>query len=410
MKLTSNSWFVIIVVFALLTSCQRKREFMRISSWVSSPAETELFETTLDSFKVAYPEVPFNFEPIPGNYAEKIQLMLGTQTGPDLFFIKGFLAPSYMSFGVLEPLDARIQAEVDIDIDDFFPNLLQSFQYDGKQYGLPKDFSPYVLFYNEEMFEEAGLSGPPTTWAELSTYAEQLTSKSIKGVSDQYGLVIEPITEMLMPFVYQNNGEFQKADGTLGITEPAFIEALNFYYSLYKQGVATIPTDVGQGWNGDVFGRRKAAMCLSGGWLIPFLKLNYPDLKWKVAFLPKGKSQATVAFTTAFTIPKASFYKDEAWTMMNYLTGTKGMGIWTKGGIAMPSRRSVAIENGFYQDSTYSVFMESAEFAKTFRVEFSERGFEEIVVAMQDIFYNGRDPKDAMKSIEKRILKYSLKR
>ena len=394
----------------LVSSCAKKNDNMRISSWVSSPEETRMFNATLDSFSEAEPDVVFDFEPIPGNYAEKLQLMLGTNTSPDLFFIKGYLAPSYMSFKILEPLDEYIENESTVDLADFYPNLLQSFQRDGNQYGLPKDFAPYVLFYNKTMFEEAGIDSLPSNWQELRQYAAMLTRDlDGDGSTDQYGLVIEPSTEMLMPFVFQNRGNFQNPDGSLGITDEPFIEALEFYHGLYKEGIATIPTDVGQGWNGDTFGRGMAAMCLSGGWLIPFLDGNYGELDWGVAELPAGKQKATIAFTTAFSMPKNSNYKADAWKMMNYLTGKEGMRIWTSQGLALPSRKSVAIKNGFYDDPVWGVFMNSAEFARTFQVEYSERGFEEMVVAMQAIFFTGKEPRQAMEDIKLRIEKYSLK-
>ena len=400
--------FMILVI--TIVSCQQRPKVMRISSWVSSPEETRLFESTLDSFSSQFPLVNYDFEPIPGNYSEKLQLMLGTNTGPDLFFLKGYLAPSYMSFNILEPLDSYIADSETTDINDFYPNLLESFNRDGIQYGLPKDFAPYVLFFNKDLFKEAGIDSVPKTWEELKLISAALTKDlDGDGKTDQYGLVIEPSTEMLMPFVYQNGGSFQNSDGSLGITDPPFIEALNFYHGLYQQGIATIPTDVGQGWNGDTFGRKMAAMCLSGGWLIPFLRSNYPDLNWHVAELPRGKEKATIAFTTAFSIPKSSAYKKEAWEMMNYLTGKDGMRIWTQQGLALPSRRSVAIKNGFYEDPVYGIFMNSASYARTFQVEFSERGFEEMVVAMQAIFFTDKDPGQAMNEIKSRIEKYSLK-
>ncbi len=404
-----NPLYILIALLATI-GCAKKQEQMRISSWVSSPEETRMFNATLDSFRAKSPDVTFDFEPIPGNYAEKLQLMLGTNTAPDLFFMKGYLAPSYMSFKILEPLDDYISSETALDPDDFYPNLLSAFQRDGKQYGLPKDFAPYVLFYNKKMFREAGLDSLPKNWAELRNYAEILTKDlDGDGSTDQYGLVLEPSTEMLMPFVFQNGGNFQNADGSLGITDEPFVEALEFYHGLYKDGIATIPTDVGQGWNGDTFGREMAAMCLSGGWLIPFIKGSYPDLDWAVAELPAGKQKATIAFTTAFAMPKQSVYKSDAWEMLNYLTGKEGMRIWTSQGLALPSRKSVAIQNGFYEDPVYGVFMNSAEFARTFQVEYSERGFEEMVVAMQAVFFTGKEPRQAMEDIKLRIEKYALK-
>ncbi len=399
-----------LIIVLALSSCMQGEKPMRISSWVSSPAETKMFRNTLDSFTIAHPEIVFDFEPIPGNYSEKLQLMLGTNTGPDLFFLKGYLAPSYISFDILEPINYYIEADSSINLDDFFPPLLDAFNKDGIQYGLPKDFAPYVLFYNKAMFKEAQLDSMPKNWEELEYFAQQLTKdKDNDGKTDQFGLVIEPSTEMLMPFVYQNEGSFQSADGKLGITDPSFIEALEFYYGLYQKGLATIPTDVGQGWNGDTFGREQAAMCFSGGWLIPFLKLSYPDVDWGVAPLPMGKTKATVAFTTAFAMPKSSKFKNDAWQMMNYLTGPKGMKIWTQQGLALPSRKSVAEKNGFYDDPVYSVFMESAEYASTLQVEISERGFEEISVALQAIFFTGKKPLEAMENIKPRIEKYSLR-
>ena len=83
------SLFFICALF--LGSCSQKQDRLRISSWVSSPEERRMFEETLDSFSEAHPDIEFDYEPIPGNYTEKLQLMLGTNTGPDLFFMKGYL-------------------------------------------------------------------------------------------------------------------------------------------------------------------------------------------------------------------------------------------------------------------------------------------------------------------------------
>ena len=54
--------------------------------------------------------------------------------------------------------------------------------------------------------------------------------------------------------------------------------------------------------------------------------------------------------------------------------------------------------------------MESAEFARPFQVQYSERGFEEVVVAFQAIFYTGKAPREAMEEIEAQIKKYRLNR
>ena len=382
---------------------------LRLSSWVSSPSETAIFKSTLEDFRAKKPDLEFKYEPIPGNYSEKLQLMLGTQTAPDIFFLKGMTAPSYMSFGILNPMDDLVANAPGFEADDFFPFAWEAFQRDGKQYGIPKDFNPYVLFYNKKLFREAGIDTLPTNWEELQAMSRQLTiDKDQDGKTDQFGFIVEPSVEMVMPFVYQNGGNFQNPDGSLGITDPAFIEALEFYHGLYESGVATMAQDQGVAWNGDAFGREICAMAISGGWLIPFLKDNYPEIDYGIIPLPAGKQRATVAFTTAYSMPKATNFEADAWSIISYLTGKEGMTNWTKTGVAMPTRKSVALENGFYEHPVYSVFMESAEFAKPFQVQYSERGFEEVVVAFQAIFYTGKTPKAAMEDIAEQIKKYSL--
>lgn len=409
MKLCSF-WFLVYLLICFSFACTSpQNDTLRLSSWVSSPSETALFKETLDEFRRQQPNLAFKYEPIPGNYSEKLQLMLGTNTAPDLFFLKGMTAPSYMSFGILNPLDEWIEQTPTFDESDFFPFALEAFQQNGIQYGLPKDFNPYVLFYNKKLFREAGIDTIPTNWQELEQLSKQLTKdKDGDGKTDQYGFIVEPSIEMVMPFVYQNGGYFQNPDGSLGITDEPFIEALEFYHGLYTKGIATLPQDEGVTWNGDAFGKGTCAMAISGGWLMPFLKDNYPDLEYGIIPLPAGKKRATIAFTTAYSMPKESGFEPEAWKIMNYLVGKEGMENWTKTGVAMPTRRSVALKNGFYEHPTYKVFMESAEFARPFQVQYSERGFEEVVVAFQAIFFTGKAPRQAMLDIEEQIRKYKL--
>ena len=399
-----------LLMLVILMSCsQPGSDKVRLSSWVSSPSETEIFKATLEELRQENPDLDFKYEPIPGNYTEKLQLMLGTKTAPDVFFLKGMTAPSYMSFKILQPVDELIEQDAEFHKEDFLDFAIDAFNLEGVQYGIPKDFSPYVLFYNKKLFREAGLDSIPETWEEFEQFAKILTiDRDGDGKKDQYGFIVEPSVEMVMPFVYQNGGSFQRPDGSLGITDDEFVEALEFYHGMYEDGIATMAQDEGVAWNGDAFGREICAMAMSGGWLLPFLKDNFPDLDYGVIPLPAGKTKATVAFTTAYSMPKETKYLDESWQIIRYLVGKEGMSSWTESGVAMPTRKSVAEANGFYDHPVFSVFMESAEYARPFQVEYSERGFEEIVVAFQAIFFTGKSPREAMEEIEPQIKKYRL--
>ena len=91
----------LLLSLIVFSGCTQKEEILRYSTWQSSPTEERILRQTLTSFEEAHPEVTYTFQPIPGNYPEKIQLMLGTGKAPDLFWLKGDTAPAYMSFDVL---------------------------------------------------------------------------------------------------------------------------------------------------------------------------------------------------------------------------------------------------------------------------------------------------------------------
>ncbi|MEM1339470.1 MAG: ABC transporter substrate-binding protein [Bacteroidota bacterium] len=403
--------FNIILLFIALSllGCNEKESVARYTSWQSSQTEEKIIRQTLQNFEKEYPEVPYQFQPIPGNYTEKLQLMLGTGKAPDLFWLKGDTSPAYMSFDVLEPLDPYLEQDIDFEANDFFPVFRDAFKYRGKNYGIAKDFNAYVLFYNKTMFSEAGLDTVPTTWQELYDFSKKLTKDSDRdGKIDQFGFVIEPSIDIVMPFAYQNGAEIVSDKGEIKIGTPEFIEATEFMMSLYRDGIATIPPDLGAGWMGDVFARKQCAMIISGAWLIPYLRDNAPDLEYGVVELPKGKKKATLAFSVAMVIPKQSKHKEDAWKLLSYLNGKEGMTTWTESGIALPTRKSVAEKNGFYNDSIYSVFMKSVDYAKLYKVNMQERWYDESQSAMQGIFYKKKDIGKTLKELAVNLEKYTL--
>lgn len=92
--------------------------------------------------------------------------------------------PFFASKGYLEPLDDRLD---DADRADFLPSALATTSYEGAIYGLPFVVHNSVLFYRTDLFEKAGITAPPTTWAEYREVAKALTDSGA-GV---YGTVVE---------------------------------------------------------------------------------------------------------------------------------------------------------------------------------------------------------------------------
>src|SRR6187200_1188879 len=113
---------------------------VRLTGWTSSPAEQTLFNQVLIDFETANPSIHVQYEPIPSDYPTKLQTDMAAGTVADVFYVDSSLAPDLMAAGQLLPLD-DLMAESGVSASDFYPGLIQAFQWNGQTFGLPKDFS-----------------------------------------------------------------------------------------------------------------------------------------------------------------------------------------------------------------------------------------------------------------------------
>ncbi|MBT1279532.1 ABC transporter substrate-binding protein [Thermoanaerobacter sp. CM-CNRG TB177] len=328
---------------------------IKLGMWSSSPAEKKIVDDQIAKFKEKYPNIDVQIETIVGDYMQKLQTELASNTAPDIFYLDSMPAPQLMSSGVLEPLDDYIK-KYNVDVNDFEPALLSAFQWEGKTYGLPKDFNTLALFYNKDMFKAAGINEPPKTWEELRNVAKKLTKDGVKG------LVLSADLARFDAFINQNGGSVYK-DGKVTLNLPENTQALDFYVSLItKDKVADTPQNMGEGWNGDAFAAKKAAMAIEGGWMIPFIKEKAPDLNYGIAELPAGKQKSTMAFTVAYVMNKNSKHKDEAFKLIEFLTGKEGQQFVVDSGLALPSRKSM--QEGFKEKyPERAAFVDGASYA-----------------------------------------------
>jgi len=310
---------------------------LKLGAWASSPAEKKIVQNQIAAFKKLYPNVDVRITEIVGDYNQKIQLLMASKTEPDIFYMDSMPAWQYIAKGVLEPLDYWMK-KYNVKTIGYESSLLQPFIYKGKVYGLPKDYNTLVLFYNKEMFKQAGLTQPPKTWQELKEYAKKLTTGKVVGLTMNLELA------RIQPFAYQNGGKV--FDGTKPVfTDPKALEGFKFALDLFKEGICKTPKDLGAGWVGDAFADKKAAMTIEGGWMIPFLnERKIPKDSYGIAELPAGPAgKSTMAFTVAYVMSKNSKHKPEAFKLIRFLTGEGGQKFVVEAGLALPSLKSAGV-------------------------------------------------------------------
>src|SRR5262252_6974502 len=74
----------------------------------------------------------------------------------------------------------------------FYPAFMENSQTGGKTWGIPFQRSTIVLYYNKDMFKEAGLdpNKPPGSWNDMTAYAQKLTKRDASGKVTQWGVQI----------------------------------------------------------------------------------------------------------------------------------------------------------------------------------------------------------------------------
>ncbi len=329
---------------------------VRLTGWQSSPTEQRYFEETIAAFEEEYPHITVEVDTIADQYMDVLRTRLIGGEAADVFFLDAFEAPGLIDAGVLEPLEGYVTDE--FNIDDFEEPLIDAFRRDDELWGLPKDTSTLALFYNKEHFEEAGIDNPPETWDEMEEIAAELTTE------DRYGFGI--VTDLArLYFIAESLGGDVVQDNMANFTDPAVIEALQPIVDMRNESeIGASPADIGAEWGGDMFGTGRASMILEGNWMIEFMEDAFPEVDYGVVEVPVIEDErSTMAYTVSYSMNAESEVKEEAWQLIEFLTGEDGMEIWTSSGLALPSRQSVAEQLDYADDDIYEPFIEGASYA-----------------------------------------------
>ncbi len=368
MNKTLSFWVLLLLVIITLTSCSspdtKGVTTVTLSGWQSSPSEKQLLEQVLNTFESQHPNIKVKHEVINDQYMDVIKTRLIGDAAPDIFYLDSFEAPLLMKYGVLEPLNAYISKQ--FDLEDFQPSLLKAFQVGNQTYGLPKDFSTLALFYNKKAFKEAGIRKAPKTWEELRKSSKKLTiDKNRDRRIEQYGLGISPELSRLYFMMTAFGGSLTDQKGNAAFATSSSLKGLQLIIDQYRKDKSSAqPSDVGASDGSAMFGQGKAAMVIEGSWAIPYLKDTFPNLEFATAEVPTVDSKkGTMAYTVAYVMNKKTKHKDAAWQVMSYLTGKEGMKAWAKEGLVLPARKSVLTELGYANNPLYAPFVNGSAYA-----------------------------------------------
>lgn len=309
----------------------------------TDPDQIAAQEALEEEFNSTHDDIELDFLIVPNDEAgERFLAMLSGGNAPQLVGPNGISTVAQF-FDAWEDVTPYIERD-NLDTSDFYGPAVELNKYPDRIVGLPLGLFPSFIFYNEDLFDAAGLPYPThdygdTTWTfdVLRDYAMQMTldgngNNALSPDFDasnitQWGFddTWAGATGILVKFGGENVGLATTPDYKTAIfNQPDWVYAMDWT----NKGIWDdhfIPDAAGQeayyAVGGDPFGGGLVAMFYSHTWFMPEGLVDLP-FSYDIAPLPFNQHGERISRIHAdtFTIPKDAANKEEAWEVLKWLT------------------------------------------------------------------------------------------
>lgn len=395
-----------LLVLALVVPTYAQAKKIEIEYWqYFYESKKLLVDDLIKEFEAENPDIKVKHQTFPyESFIQKIATTVPAGRGPDVVTLYYGWFPTWISSGYLQPLPEDKISYEEIE-KEFFP-MVQSAKFGGKYYGIPTAVRTLALFWNKDLFKEAGLDPekPPTTWDEFVEYAKATTKKDADGKIETAGYSFHPNGQDHHWFreglLRQNNAPNISEDGktVLWNSTPEGYEAWEWYVDLVKKhevgDLAFFPDNPFQ-----PFELGRAAMLVDGSFRVAKLKAAIDQgINAGVAVLPANTSQATFASYWVHGITRNA--KDEkleaSIKFLKFLTSAKTMKAWLERVGELPARKALIEDPAIVEDPIIGPFVQQLPYAySTFFVD-EKANRQAIMDAVEAVLLKNEDPKKAL--------------
>ncbi|MBN9447132.1 MAG: ABC transporter substrate-binding protein [Bosea sp.] len=235
------------------------------------------------------------------------------------------------------PFDEFVKTDEDKKwLASFFPGFMENSQTGGKTWGIPFQRSTVVLYWNKELFKEAGLDPetPPKTWAEQLAFAQKLTKRDAAGNVTQWGIQIPSsgFPYWLFQGLSTQAGAIlaNAAGDKTDYANPAVVEALQYWVDLAQKHKVHPTGIVEWGTTPRDFFERKVAMMWTTTGNLTNVRSN-AKFPFGVGLLPAGKRLGSPTGGGNFYISKKASKAEQeaAFKFVRWITTPERAAQWS---------------------------------------------------------------------------------
>ena len=346
---------ILFVFLGILAACNSQKS-QTISFMISGdPAERQAYLDLVAAFEESHPNIHVEVTHIPSDkdYRTKLATDFAAGTPADITLMNYRRFAAFAANDLLQPIGPYLNDSSLIQPADFYPISIEAFTWQGEIMCLPQNISSLVVYYNQDLFDAAGVAYPPDKWAwdDFVATAKALTQDTNgDGKIDQYGLGVDPSLYRLSAFIWQNEAPIVDDaldPARLTLSRVPTLEALQWFVDL-RQVHGVVPGRVEEAAQDSEsrFVAGTTAMFLDSRRGTPTYR-EIEAFTWDVAPLPQGKVAAGILHSDAYCLSAATENKEAAWTFIEFANSVEGQTLIAQSGRTVPSLISVAESDAF---------------------------------------------------------------
>ncbi|ASJ01465.1 ABC transporter substrate-binding protein [Thermococcus gorgonarius] len=342
---------------------------------IEAPENQKVLEELVRKFEAEHPNIKIKLVNYGAQDKAVPKIMAAAQAGtpPDLVWLNPAQTGFFAEAGVLAPVEDFIKNDPSFNKEDIYEGLWELGTYKGKIYTAPFDTNNLAIYYNKELFREAGLDpeaymGKALSWDEFRELAKKLTKdKDGDGEIDQYGFMVpfgrlEWTVWTWEVFLWSAGGELLSEDQSKPtFASDAGVKALQYWVDLvYKDKVAKL-SEPNAGYKLDDFFAGRVAMTINGPWNYPVLKEQGWLDKTGVMLMPYDKRIATnIGGENLFIFKTTPEREQAAWEFAKFVMSPEFQVTWALKTGYLPVCKSAL------EDPEYKKFLEENPFIKIY--------------------------------------------
>ena len=310
------------------------------------PQFTDYFNQLIAQFQSENPGTTVRWVDVPwADMQSKILTAVSAKTAPDVVNLNPDFASQLAGRNAWLTLDDKIPADVQ---QQYLPKIWQAGRLDGKTFGIPWYLTTSVAIVNTNLIQQAGISQPPTTYAELATVARQIKEKTGKHAFF-VTFVPEDSAEVMQSFV-QMGATLLDEQGKAAFNTPEGKAVFQYWTDLYQAEL--LPREVltqGHRRAIELYQAGETAILSSGPQFLKTIETNAPAIAKVSTAAPQitGDTGAKNVAVMNLVVPRDTDQPDAAVKFALFVTNNANQLAFAKAANVLPST-TAALQDSYF--------------------------------------------------------------